>query len=270
MPSNKSVHFSNKMEMLIFFDDEKDSIDAKRGEDSCCCCVTPSRTCLMWEKVRKESLELKSKGIGILVRDSFHSPAQVAQEQINTFVQLPPEVCGRGLEKYLSRQHEEERLFAKETARATVLTGQKTMKQQGHSPEKIAARLSARLRECSLAAKVFARRMAIADELAARLDEVGTDMAQNIVKELLSGNAKKVCRKPSLHDSFSSDKSNSSCSLSSLGEGMPSKIPVSPPISLMHGVNQNSSPTIAEEFSSQYQCYEQVPVQQKSSVARTA
>lgn len=260
MTPYKSLRFSNNIHIRTF----KSNDEEYAQHDSRLSCSSVS----LWEKIDREAHLIKSKGYGILLRDCFQGPEDVVQDNINAFARLPEEVCGRGLEKYLSRQHDEERLRVRETAKNAVLSGQKSLKNQGKSSEQISTKLAATLREYSLSAKLFARRLAIADELAVKHDE-NLVAAQELVKDMLSLNAKQVIRQPSFQDSFTSDRSGSS--ISSYGDGIPAKLPPSPPLPLMSRVEATSTFANQPGIYQSFDCYnDHVSVQQKSSAARTA
>jgi hypothetical protein len=114
---------------------------------------------------RSDAKMWRRQGFDILMRDTFQFPRADAQEYINAFVMLEEEHCRRGLERFLSRQHGEERSATKDRARYTVLLQQRDLRKQGMKIDEIAETLRDVCKETSRVTALFARRLGIADEV---------------------------------------------------------------------------------------------------------
>ena len=112
---------------------------------------------------RTEGKAARNAGYSKFVEHSFSEPPEGIQKSLNEFVTLSD---ARGLERFTSRQHYQERKRERAQALQAVLIGQRQAKEQGISQ----ALAEEQLREVSLVfclnAKVFARRLGKADEAA--------------------------------------------------------------------------------------------------------
>jgi hypothetical protein len=123
------------------------------------------------EITRLDTKDWRKHGYGILLKDTYESPRNDTQDCLNAFCRLASNLAKRGLERHLSRQHGEERSEHKERCRQSVLIHQRRMKRQGCTVQEISEHLSHIYRDMTMAAKIFARRMGKADQVAARLGE---------------------------------------------------------------------------------------------------
>lgn len=119
----------------------------------------------MKARSRSDAKLWRRQGFDVLLRDTFQFPLPEAQEYINAFVMLEECQSRRGLERFLSRQHGEERSAMKDRARYTVLVHQRQLRKSGAKADEMSEKLSDVYKEISRSALVFARRLAIADEL---------------------------------------------------------------------------------------------------------
>lgn len=136
----------------------------------------------MKARSRNDAREWRRQGFGILLQETFAYPRPDAQRYINAFVLLEEEQSRRGLERSLCRQHGEERSEMKDRARQSVLIHQRRLQRDGVKPEEMAAQLGPMYKEISRCATVFARRLAMADELVTKQGESSKE-AQSILDE---------------------------------------------------------------------------------------
>lgn len=124
----------------------------------------------MKAKTRYDAKEWRKKGFGLLLKETFENPADTAQEFLNAFCLLDVDMSRRGMERHLSRKHGEERSDLKDRARYCVLSAQRRMRRQGMKPNELQDHLALIYHDATRPAKIFARRIAKADEVAARDD----------------------------------------------------------------------------------------------------
>jgi hypothetical protein len=123
------------------------------------------------ELTRMNTKDWRKHGYGILLKDTFESPRNDAQECLIAFCRLAADLAKRGLERHLSRQHGEERSEHKEKCRQAVLIHQRRMKRQGCTLSEINEHLAHIYRDLTMPAKVFARRLGKADQIAVSMRE---------------------------------------------------------------------------------------------------
>ncbi|KAL7571489.1 hypothetical protein ACA910_020910 [Epithemia clementina (nom. ined.)] len=116
-------------------------------------------------QTRLDSKEWRRKGYGVLLKETFENPLEEAQEYLNAFCQLEDDLTRRGLERHLSRRHGEERSDLKDRARYCVLSHQRKLKRDGKKLHEMEDQLAKIYEDICRCAKVFARRIAKADEL---------------------------------------------------------------------------------------------------------
>ena len=172
-------------------------------------------------RMRREASRIKRQ-VEHLLRDSFDLNSVVAQGMLNTFAQFQPadddnnnndEDCsGRGLERYLSRRFARDRTEIKDFCLFTVLTKQRKLRRMGLSyssssnDEIMSDSIAADYQEQSEQARLFARRIAVADELVVHGDSIATTAAQQAGSKRHYGN---MLRSSSSSDSLSSTESDS-------------------------------------------------------------
>lgn len=123
---------------------------------------------------REQAYILIPKGYGHLLSGCFEDPIDSCQENLNAFVAgVPDRDNSRGLERYMSQQHKEERDQAREDVIEAVLRRQQRLKLDGENADDVANKLRSACRRHSRDSRVFARRLGIADDLAARGDKSG-------------------------------------------------------------------------------------------------
>jgi hypothetical protein len=131
---------------------------------------------------RIEAKEWRRQGYGIILKETFERPRPDAQDFINAFVLQEGAQSRRGLERHLSRQHGEERSALKDQSRQCVLIHQHRLKKKGVKQYDMMEHIGKAYKDTCRTARVFARRMAKADELVAN---EGTDSshAERIVQD---------------------------------------------------------------------------------------
>ena len=154
------------------------------------------------KSAREAAYQLIPKGYGQLLTGTFGDPADDCQENINAFVAGVPDIDNaRGLERYMSQDHKDERDQAREDVVEAVLCRQQHLRLEGLDDNERAEKLRSASRRQSRDARKFARRLGIADDLAAREEQDDDDRAARFVastRHLVGpGNAKKAHRQPS-------------------------------------------------------------------------
>jgi hypothetical protein len=129
---------------------------------------------------RHEAREWRRQGFGCLLQDTFELPTADVQTRLTAFVRLEEEKSRRGLERFLCRQHGEERSAMKDRARQSVLIHQRRLQREGAPGDEITENVACMYREVSRSASVFARRLGMADELVVKQGE-DSALAQEIV-----------------------------------------------------------------------------------------
>jgi hypothetical protein len=135
--------------------------------------------------LKQDAREWRKTGLGILLQDAFVNPdPKKGQAQLNAFAQLGDTEYARGIERYLCRAHDEQRVERKRDFIQDVLEQWRYLDslKQFTTEEKMVklAEFSALQSKC---AEVFARRMGTADETAVTKGE-DTKAAQKLVSKL--------------------------------------------------------------------------------------
>ena len=115
-------------------------------------------------KSREESRQWRRLGYSVLLKECFHSSDPNVQHQLNAFCQLEDDLCRRGLERHLSKQHAEERSDCKDISRQAVLSTQKRMKNCAAESAETMRMVSEAYEQQTRSSKAFAQRMGLADE----------------------------------------------------------------------------------------------------------
>lgn len=125
-------------------------------------------------------------GFTVLLKDTYEHPRSDAQRILNAFVQLEGNDCGRGMERRGSKQHGEERTYLKKRAIQAVLLHQRRLLVRGADMDELWDELGDVSNDYTRTAKIFARRIAKADENAVHFpDPEGGYM---VLEELRSQN----------------------------------------------------------------------------------
>lgn len=124
----------------------------------------------MKAKTRYDAKEWRKKGFGLLLKETFENPTDDTQDFLNAFCRLDEFMSRRGVERHLSRKHGEERSDLKDRARYCVLSNQRRMRRQGMKGAESTDHLALIYHDATRPAKIFARRIARADEGAAKTD----------------------------------------------------------------------------------------------------
>lgn len=120
---------------------------------------------------RSDCREWRKMGYVNLLKNAFEQPTNDVQSYINVFCALDGALNRRGLERQCSRKHGEERSDCKDRARHSVLDAQFHLSEQGVTGGELANSISAAYITTCREARIFARRVGQADELALNQDQ---------------------------------------------------------------------------------------------------
>lgn len=161
---------------------------------------------------RIDAREWRKMGYVSLLKDTFYEPRLDAQNYINVFCTLNETLSRRGLERHCSRKHGDERSDSKDRARFAVLSTQERLTREGMlSKEEIVFSVAITYSSFCRDSKIFARRLAKADEIVA----LGTDVSQRVLDEqfaILSS-----CRSTKFQRRLSNYSSSTTGSMTSFG-----------------------------------------------------
>ena len=265
-PQNeKSVRFAEERNVTTIFENYDESgLDSSAS--SCARCRRP-RYRDIYEQLEVSAQILKRLGYGILLRDSFGgSDGERIQRNLNAFAQIDQ---SRGLERFLSYHHDEERHVAKNNAVRAVVVGQKILKRNSrYSTDEIWERLAKTIRKHSTDAKGFARRLGIADELAATIEREDTKVASVLVKQMNCGNARKTLRRVSSSDQSGASTIEFAADDSDIDYGSRRRVSISKIVASCKIFAETS--ILAEDRQKESARDEQAIVERRSQVARTA
>lgn len=121
--------------------------------------------------IKESAREWRKTGLGILLHDTFDKQTddhpELTQKCLNAFAQLSESEYNRGIERYLSRQHDEKRVQVKHNHVQDVLEQERYLQNHSRlSVEQRRMKLAEFAQLQSKAAEVFARRVGKADERA--------------------------------------------------------------------------------------------------------
>ena len=152
----RSVSFSEENETRTFEDDHEVDIEKMwyNGDDYARMKATSREDARRWRR----------QGYGVLLKNVFDPTFAEAQEYLNAFTQMEGSLVRRGVERFLSRQHAEERSDRKDCARQAVLIHQGKLRRKGAKPDEFMERIAAVYKDQSRPAHIFARRLGMADE----------------------------------------------------------------------------------------------------------
>lgn len=125
-------------------------------------------------------------GFTVLLKDTYEHPRSDAQRILNAFVQLEGNDCGRGMERRGSKQHGEERTYLKKRAIQAVLLHQRRLLVRGAEIDELWEELGDVSNDYTRTAKIFARRIAKADENAVHFPDA--ESGYMVLEELRSAN----------------------------------------------------------------------------------
>jgi len=158
-------------------------------------------------------------GFTVLLKDTYEHPRSDAQRILNAFVQLEGSDCGRGMERRGSKQHGEERTYLKKRAIQAVLLHQRRLLVRGTEMDELWEEICDVSNDYTRTAKIFARRIAKADENAVHFPDA--DSGYKVLEELRSEgqNGRRPMVPPTRRGSGASSRtssvvgvSNSNCS----------------------------------------------------------
>jgi hypothetical protein len=167
-------------------------------------------------KSRSDAREWRKLGYGSLLKDTFEDPRPDAEHYIAVFCALDGTLNRRGLERHCSRKHGEERSDCKDRARHCVLSTQHQLRQEQNtrgaklSESEISLSIAKAYNSVSREPKIFARRIAIADEFVA-LEKVAEQSVLDQHLAILSS-----CR-PKMQRRLSNYSAASTVSMASIG-----------------------------------------------------
>jgi hypothetical protein len=154
----KSVRFSLKRNEIFILSDDYEGVEISEiwfGGDE---------FIRIKAKSREESRQWRRLGYSVLLKECFHRRDPDVQHQLNAFCQLEDELCRRGLERHLSKQHAEERSDCKDISRQAVLSTQKRMRNKDANSDETIRMVSEAYEQQTRSSKMFAHRMGLADE----------------------------------------------------------------------------------------------------------
>ncbi|CAB9518538.1 expressed unknown protein [Seminavis robusta] len=125
-------------------------------------------------------------GFTVLLKDTYEHPRSDAQRVLNAFVQLEGNDCGRGMERRGSKQHGEERTYLKKRALQAVLLHQRRLLVRGADMDELWEELGDVSNDYTRTAKIFARRIAKADENAVHFPD--PESGYSVLEELRAHN----------------------------------------------------------------------------------
>jgi hypothetical protein len=119
----------------------------------------------MKDESKMEAKQWRRRKFDVLLCETFQSPRSDAQDFINAFVLLDEERSRRGQERLLSKQHGQERRIARDASRFSVLAEQRKLLKSGADRDEIEQTLFQVYHPICQPGALFARRIALADEL---------------------------------------------------------------------------------------------------------
>lgn len=168
-------------------------------------------------------------GFTVLLKDTYEHPRSDAQRVLNAFVQLEGNDCGRGMERRGSKQHGEERTYLKKRAIQAVLLHQRRLLVRGADMDELWEELCDVSSDYTRTAKIFARRIAKADESAVHFPD--PESGYSVLEELRSENqnGRRPMMPPMRRGSGASKSENISSAATTSDDGKPkAKCPSSP------------------------------------------
>lgn len=159
--TKRRVSFAEQNECFEFTNDICCKGDLWFSRESChinkARCIRSSR---LWKRM----------GYDVLLNDSYQNPCSDTQSKLNAFAQLEPEkdCIPRGIERFISAQHADERRNAKIYCIEAVVDLCTYLRRQNKTLEEMEEDLKQLSLEQSQMSRVFARRIANADAQAVR------------------------------------------------------------------------------------------------------
>lgn len=180
--SSKPSASSNKKKRRVLFVEERNTVREFEAVDNADEDLLESLWQQGYEMLEcKQTIKVRAKkwrqtGMGMFLNDVYHcdndlSPA-LCQKQLNAFAQLPDDMHMRGVERYLSRKHDQERTSRKRTILGQVVAQFNSLQAHTNLTQAESERLLAQFaRRLNQDAELFARRIGKADELVVRQGE---------------------------------------------------------------------------------------------------
>ena len=153
-----------------FSEESNTSVEFERGENEIENAWWPKE---VGQKRRETCQQLgrawKRKGYDVLLNSAFENPTHGTQSKLNAFVELGDNCIPRGIERFISPTHAEERRFCKSSCLESVVDLSSFMlRENKKSLEEMELALYKLSVEHSKLARKFARRMGLADANAVR------------------------------------------------------------------------------------------------------
>jgi hypothetical protein len=207
----KSVTFVEEKNTILEFD----SIDREDTELVTSLWHQPWEMHGSKEIMKSRARQWRKTGLGILLDDVFDDPEHgplLTQKRLNAFVQLPDELYMRGVERYLSRKHDQERTARKRSIVRDVVVQAESLKGVKNMPLKERQTVLALFaKQYSRDAELYARRIAKADEVCLLKGE-DPSQAEMLVEYLVhlerEAKSKKQIQSNTRRSSFSSAKNH--------------------------------------------------------------
>ena len=229
MSTTSSAKPQQQQRRRVYFVEERNSIHEFQPIDKEDTDLVASLWQQPWEmyeckqSIKSRARQWRSTGLGMLLADTFHSTGdllqssssssssnqqqqtrrnhpRLCQKQLNTFAQLPDEFYNRGVERYLSRQHDQERTLCKRSILREIVVQAQSLRRQprnNYDTDASSARLLQQqqqqaeylarfAQQLNRDATLFARRCGRADEVAARKGGAeSVDVAYRLVDYLI-------------------------------------------------------------------------------------
>lgn len=137
--------------------------------------------------LKVKARRFRSTGLGILLADTFKDPnPHLCQKSLNAFTQLPSDLYNRGIERYLSKEHDMQRTKKKKQILQDVLAQARSLNSVRNMPSVEKQNiLSLFAKHLSRDAELFARRIGLADEQAVDKESMeGAEIMAEYLKQL--------------------------------------------------------------------------------------
>lgn len=169
--AESEINNTTDKKKVRFADNHETSAFEQKSERKVCW-VSPESCNRNKEEAYREGREWARKGYDSLIDESFIDPAENIQLDLNNYVRLGDEQTSvRGLERHISAKHADERRFKRCQCVESVVDLCIYMRRKGEKWEEIEKEVASISLEHSKTARKFARRMAIADEVAVQGEE---------------------------------------------------------------------------------------------------
>lgn len=208
----KSVRFSEKRNQIFQLDDDYDGVENTE------IWFGPDEFIRIKAKSREESRQWRRLGYSVLLKECFLCHNADVQHQLNAFCQLEDDLCRRGLERHLSKQHAEERSDCRDISRQAVLSTQKRMKNSDVSIEDMFHVVSDAYEQQTRMSKLFAHRIGLADEHTVKVGCNSSPAEKYLEEDDGGGGRRRMQRRLSNYSVVSTNSMDSHRRWSAMGE----------------------------------------------------